>query len=59
VCDGGTGIDKGLEPGEVEACPRLDHRLGRQPLPFAWNKTADENLERLASYHLRIPGAGH
>jgi transposase len=29
------------------------------PKPFAWNKTADEILERLASYLQRIPGAGH
>jgi hypothetical protein len=29
------------------------------PKPFAWNKTADEILERLAAYLHRIPGAGH
>ena len=29
------------------------------PQPFAWTKTADEILERLASYLQRIPGAGH
>ena len=29
------------------------------PKPFAWNKTADEILERLNSYLQRIPGAGH
>jgi transposase len=29
------------------------------PKPFAWTKTADEILERLASYLQRIPGAGH
>jgi hypothetical protein len=29
------------------------------PRPFAWTKTADEILERLASYIQRIPGAGH
>ncbi|GAA2148735.1 hypothetical protein GCM10009760_41140 [Kitasatospora kazusensis] len=29
------------------------------PRPFAWTKTADEILERLASYLDRIPGAGH
>lgn len=26
------------------------------PKPFAWNKTADEILERLATYLQRIPG---
>ncbi|WP_405432056.1 hypothetical protein [Micromonospora sp. NBC_00617] len=29
------------------------------PKPFTWNKTADEILDRLASYLQRIPGAGH
>jgi len=29
------------------------------PQPFIWTKTADEILERLASYLDRIPGAGH
>jgi hypothetical protein len=29
------------------------------PKPFIWNKTADEILDRLASYVQRIPGAGH
>jgi len=29
------------------------------PKPFVWTKTADEILERLASYLQRIPGAGH
>jgi transposase len=29
------------------------------PRPFAWTKTADQILERLASYIQRIPGAGH
>ena len=29
------------------------------PRPFAWTKTADEILERLASYLDRIPGAAH
>jgi transposase len=29
------------------------------PKPFIWAKTADEILERLASYLDRIPGAGH
>lgn len=27
--------------------------------PFAWTKSADEILERLAAYLDRIPGAGH
>ncbi len=29
------------------------------PKPFSWTKTADDILERLASYLHRIPGAGH
>ncbi|MEU6018776.1 IS630 family transposase, partial [Streptomyces sp. NPDC047515] len=29
------------------------------PRPFAWTKSADEILERLAAYLDRIPGAGH
>ena len=29
------------------------------PRPFAWTKTADEILQRLASYIQRIPGAAH
>jgi transposase len=29
------------------------------PKPFTWTKTADEILDRLASYLDRIPGAGH
>jgi transposase len=29
------------------------------PRPFAWTKTADQILERLASHIQRIPGAGH
>lgn len=29
------------------------------PTPFIWTKTADEILDRLASYLQRIPGAGH
>jgi transposase len=29
------------------------------PRPFTWTKTADQILERLASYLQRIPGAGH
>jgi transposase len=29
------------------------------PKPFTWTKSADEILERLASYLERIPGAGH
>ena len=45
--------------GPGERHPRLDHQLERQPKPFTWTKTADEILERLASYIQRIPGAAH
>lgn len=31
----------------------------QNPKPFTWTKTADEILDRLASYLQRIPGAGH
>ena len=31
----------------------------QDPKPFVWTKSADEILERLASYLQRIPGAGH
>ena len=31
----------------------------QDPRPFTWTKTADDILERLASYLHRIPGAGH
>jgi hypothetical protein len=29
------------------------------PKPFAWTRTADEILERLAGYLNRIPNSGH
>ena len=45
--------------GAGERHPRLDQNLERNPKPFAWNKTADEILDRLATYLQRIPGAGH
>jgi transposase len=31
----------------------------QNPKPFTWTKTADEILDRLASYLQRIPGVGH
>ena len=31
----------------------------QDPKPFTWTKTADDILQRLASYLHRIPGAGH
>jgi hypothetical protein len=34
-------------------------RWNADPKPFIWTKTADEILDRLASYLQRIPGAGH
>jgi hypothetical protein len=34
-------------------------RWNTDPKPFTWTKTADDILERLASYLHRIPGAGH
>jgi transposase len=36
----------------------IDQRI-RDPKPFVWTKTADEILDRLASYLQRSPGADH
>jgi hypothetical protein len=34
-------------------------RWNNDPKPCTWTKTADEILDRLASYVQRTPGAGH
>jgi len=50
-----VAAEVGVWPQTVGVWP--PGRVGRGP--FAWTKTADEILERLATYLQRIPGAGH
>jgi hypothetical protein len=58
--------DKQLRRGAHQSVPALENDIrgwindwNDDPKPFAWTKTADDILERLASYLHRIPGAGH
>jgi transposase len=58
--------DKKLRRGAHRSIQALEKDIrqwithwNQNPKPFAWTKTADEILERLASYIQRIPGAGH
>jgi transposase len=62
----GLLTDKQLRRGTHRSIQALEKDIrdwittwNENPKPFAWNKTADEILERLASYLHRIPGAGH
>jgi transposase len=62
----GLLTDKKLRRGTHTSVPALEKDIrawistwNENPKPFAWNKTADEILERLATYLQRIPGAGH
>jgi len=62
----GLLTDKQLRRGTHRSIQALDKDIrgwiktwNENPKPFAWTKTADEILERLASYLHRIPGAGH
>ncbi len=62
----GLLTDKKLRRGTHTSVPALEKDIrawittwNDNPKPFAWNKTADEILERLATYLQRIPGAGH
>jgi transposase len=52
------GVHKSIYALEKDICDWID-TWNTNPRPFAWTKTADEILERLASYLQRIPGAGH
>jgi transposase len=52
------GVHKNLQALERDIRAWIA-RWNDNPAPFAWTKTADEILERLASYLERIPGAGH
>ncbi|MDF3294102.1 IS630 family transposase [Streptomyces silvisoli] len=58
--------DKQLRRGVYKSLQSLEKDIrswiqtwNDNPRPFAWTKTADEILERLAAYLERIPGAGH
>ena len=58
--------DKKLRRGAHRSIQALEKDIrdwithwNEDPKPFAWTKTGDEILERLASYIQRIPGAGH
>jgi transposase len=62
----GLLTDKKLRRGVHKSVPALEKDIrtwienwNQNPRPFAWTKTADEILERLASYIQRIPGGGH
>jgi transposase len=62
----GLLTDKQLRRGTHRSVQALEKDIrdwiknwNEDPKPFAWTKTADEILERLASYLQRIPGAGH
>ena len=62
----GLLTDKRLRRGAHRSIRALENDIrawieqwNRDPKPFVWTKTADEILERLASYLQRIPGAGH
>jgi transposase len=62
----GLLTDKQLRRGTHRSVQALEKDIrdwiknwNEDPKPFAWTKTADEILERLASYLHRIPGAGH
>ncbi len=62
----GLLTDKRLRRGTHTNVPALEKDIrdwittwNENPKPFAWNKTADEILDRLATYLQRIPGAGH
>ena len=62
----GLLTDKKLRRGVHKSVTALEKDIrawitnwNENPQPFTWTKTADEILERLASYIQRIPGAGH
>src|SRR5882757_7456797 len=62
----GLLTDKKLRRGAHKSVQALERDIrdwitnwNNNPKPFAWTKTADEILERLASYLQRIPGAEH
>ncbi len=52
------GVHKNLQSLEKDIRTWIK-TWNENPRPFAWTKTADEILERLAAYLERIPGARH
>ncbi len=62
----GLLTDKQLRRGVHKSVRALEKDIrewiktwNENPRPFTWTRTADEILERLATYLERIPGAGH
>ncbi|MGW6413007.1 IS630 family transposase [Streptomyces vinaceus] len=62
----GLLTDKQIRRGTHKSIQALEKDIrnwiktwNQNPRPFAWTKSADEILQRLASYLDRIPGAGH
>jgi transposase len=62
----GLLTDKRLRRGAHRSIQALENDIrawieqwNTDPKPFVWARTADEILDRLASYLQRIPGAGH
>ncbi|MGW2585248.1 IS630 family transposase, partial [Streptomyces virginiae] len=62
----GLLTDKQIRRGTHKSLQALEKDIrnwirtwNENPRPFAWTKSADEILERLASYLDRIPGASH
>jgi hypothetical protein len=62
----GRLTDKQLRRRAHRSVQALEHDIrtwieqwNTDPKPILWTKTADEILDRLASYLQRIPGAGH
>jgi hypothetical protein len=52
------GVHRSIQALQKDICECITD-WNDSPRPFNWIKTADEILERLASYLQRIPGAGH
>jgi transposase len=52
------GVHTNLQALERDIRAWITH-WNNDPKPFTWTKTADQILNRLASYLHRIPGAGH
>ena len=52
------GVHHSVTSLETDIQTWIEH-WNQDPRPFAWTKTADEILERLARYLQRIPGGGH
>jgi transposase len=62
----GLLTDQKLRRGAHKTLRALENNIrnwieawNQDPKPFTWTKTADEILDRLASYLDRTPGAGH